>query len=60
MTEYTLHFQPATETSANEAKEKRRKVLDGVFQRRKQIYKRNNLKQTLAYYQYRKNTPDLD
>jgi hypothetical protein len=49
MSEYNLHFQPLTPQTVNEAKAQRRKVLDGVFERRKLIYKnyirklRNNL-----------------
>jgi hypothetical protein len=39
MSEYSLHTKPATTTTVNDAKEQRRKVLNGVFERRKLIYK---------------------
>ena len=39
MTEYNLHSKPATSNAVNTAKAERRKVLDGVFERRKLIYK---------------------
>lgn len=59
MTEYHFQEKPATIPSVNEAKVKRRKVLDGVFQRRKLIYK-HTLRKSLAYYQSHKNSPDCD
>jgi len=59
MTEYHFHEKPDSATNVNEAKEKRRKVLDGVFQRRKLMYK-HNLRKSLAYFQSHKNSPDFD
>jgi len=46
--------------TVNAAKEKRRKVLDGVFQRRRLTYKRYNLRKIQAYYQHCNNAPDVD
>jgi hypothetical protein len=39
MTEYNLYSKPTTTNAVNHAKAARRKVLDGVFERRKLIYK---------------------
>ncbi len=60
MTEYHFQEKPVPANSVNAAKEQRRKVLDGVFQRRRLIYQRNNLRQVLAHSQHRNNAPDED
>ncbi len=59
MTEYHFQEKPATTPSVNEAKVKRRKVLDGVLQRRKLMYT-HTLRKSLAYDQSHKNSPDFD
>ncbi len=60
MTEYNLHTTPPTSNSVNEAKAERRKVLDGVYERRKLMYKQYNLRKSLAYFKTRKNSPEFD
>jgi hypothetical protein len=60
MTECHFQEKPTQSPTLNEAKEQRRKVLDGVFQRRRLTYKRYNLRKIQAYYQHRNNAPDED
>jgi hypothetical protein len=47
MTEYNFHEGTVHRTSVNEAKEKRRKILEAVFERRRENYIRHLKKMQL-------------
>jgi hypothetical protein len=60
MTEYSFNERPAQPNMVSDAKEKRRKVLDGVFQRRRLNHRRYNLRKIQEYNQHHKNYLDFD